>query len=501
MDTGVFVSLGLYFAVMLGIGLFAYRNSEANVEGYLLGGRQLSPAVTALSAGASDMSGWMLMGVPGAMFIAGMSSSWIGIGLVIGAWCNYKYVAPRLRVYTEVANNAITIPDYFSERFIDTSHVLRIISALVIILFFTLYTSSGVVAGGKLFESSFGLDYQLGVFITAGVVVAYTLFGGFMAVSLTDFVQGCIMFIALILVPTVVVFELGGINHTITAINAIDPNYFSLFNAVGSMDSIGIIAIISLMAWGLGYFGQPHIIVRFMALRDVKDMPVARRIGMSWMIIALFGAFATGLFGMVYATENNLQVDDPETIFIMLSQLLFHPLIAGFLLAAILAAIMSTISSQLLVTSSSLVNDIYEVVLRKDATQQELVLASRLAVLAVAIVAILLALGENKSILSLVSNAWAGFGAAFGPLILLSLYRQDISKIAALAGIISGTVTILIWMNIPYGDGQTLSAWMFELLPGFVISTMMILLFTKLYPNSEPMVAEHFKAMNAKLKN
>ena len=216
MDTGVFISLGLYFTVMLGIGLFAYRNSEANVEGYLLGGRQLSPAVTALSAGASDMSGWMLMGVPGAMFIAGMSSSWIGIGLVIGAWCNYKYVAPRLRVYTEVANNAITIPDYFSERFIDTSHVLRIISALVIILFFTLYTSSGVVAGGKLFESSFGLDYQLGVFITAGVVVAYTLFGGFMAVSLTDFVQGCIMFIALILVPTVVVFELGGINHTIT---------------------------------------------------------------------------------------------------------------------------------------------------------------------------------------------------------------------------------------------------------------------------------------------
>lgn len=499
MEIGVIISLGLYFALMLAIGLFAYRNSEANVEGYLLGGRQLSPAVTALSAGASDMSGWMLMGLPGAMYISGMSAAWIGIGLVIGAWCNYKFVAPRLRSYTEVANNAITIPDYFAERFVDKSNLLRIISAIVIILFFTLYTSSGVVAGGKLFESSFGFDYTVGVFVTAGVVVAYTLFGGFMAVSLTDFVQGCIMFIALILVPTVVIFDLGGITATINTVNAIDTNFFSLFTAVGSTESISLIAIISLMAWGLGYFGQPHIIVRFMALRSVKDMPTARRIGMSWMIIALIGALTTGLFGMAYANANNINVDDPETIFIVLSQLLFHPLIAGFLLAAILAAIMSTISSQLLVTSSSLVNDIYEVLFRKNAPQQELVLASRLAVLIVAIVAILLALGENKSILSLVSNAWAGFGAAFGPLILLSLYRQDISKIAALAGILSGTVTILIWMNIPYGNGQTLSAWMFELVPGFIISTVFILLFTRLYPNQAPEVAKHFSAMHQQL--
>lgn len=499
MEIGVIISLGLYFAIMLAIGLFAYRNSEANIEGYLLGGRQLSPAVAALSAGASDMSGWMLMGLPGVMYIAGMSSAWIGIGLVIGAWCNYKFVAPRLRSYTEVANNAITIPDYFAERFVDQSNLLRIISAIVIILFFTLYTSSGVVAGGKLFESSFGLDYTFGVFITAGVVVAYTLFGGFMAVSLTDFVQGCIMFIALILVPTVVIFDLGGITATINTVNAIDPNFFSLFMAVGSTESISLIAIISLMAWGLGYFGQPHIIVRFMALKSVKDMPTARRIGMSWMIIALVGALTTGLFGMAYAHANQLQVDDPETIFIILSQLLFHPLIAGFLLAAILAAIMSTISSQLLVTSSSLVNDIYEVVLRKNAPQTELVLASRLAVLLVAIVAIFLALGENKSILSLVSNAWAGFGAAFGPIILLSLYRQDISKTAALAGILSGTITILIWMNIPYGDGQTLSSWMFELVPGFMISTVTILVVTKLYPNQAPEVAIHFTKMHQQL--
>ena len=301
-----------------------------------------------------------------------------------GAWANYVYVAPRLRVYTQVANNAITIPDYFAERFADSSHILRIVSAVVIILFFTLYTSSGIVAGGKLFDSSFGLAYEYGVLITAGVVVTYTLFGGFMAVSLTDFVQGCLMLIALILVPTVVIFELGGIGNTITAINTIDTNYFSLFTAVGSSEALSFIAIISLMSWGLGYFGQPHIIVRFMAIRQVSDMPVARKVGMSWMVIALFGALSTGLFGMAYVASSSLTLDDPETVFIVLSQVLFHPLIAGFLLAAILAAIMSTISSQLLVTSSSLISDIYEALFRKNASDKELVLASRLAVLAVA---------------------------------------------------------------------------------------------------------------------
>jgi sodium/proline symporter len=484
---------------MLGIGLFAYRNTEEDVEGYLLGGRKLSPAVVALSAGASDMSGWMLMGLPGAMYISGLSASWIAIGLVIGAWCNYLYVAPRLRVYTEVANNAITIPDFFAERFNDTSHILRIVSAIVIIVFFTLYTSSGLVAGGKLFESSFGLNYELGLYITAGVVVTYTLFGGFMAVSLTDFVQGCLMFIALILVPTVVMFELGGVTATLDSINAIDPAYFSLFTAVGSTESLTLLGIISLMAWGLGYFGQPHIIVRFMAIRSVKDMPVARKVGMSWMILALIGALSTGLFGMAYVAANPMTLADPETIFVVLSQVLFHPLIAGFLLAAILAAIMSTISSQLLVTSSSLVSDIYEALLNKDASDKQLVLISRLAVLGVAILAIILAMGENQSILGLVSNAWAGFGAAFGPVILCGLYWSNMTRKGAIAGMLSGTVVTLVWLYVPF-DGTVLNASLYAIVPGFIANLVAIYSISQLDTTRDTDMHNTFNIMLKKLK-
>ncbi|MCP3428647.1 sodium/proline symporter PutP [Opacimonas viscosa] len=499
MLSSVYISLGLYFIVMLGIGLFAYRNTEEDVEGYLLGGRKLSPAVVALSAGASDMSGWMLMGLPGAMYVSGLSASWIAIGLVIGAWCNYLYVAPRLRVYTEVANNAITIPDFFAERFNDTSHILRIVSAIVIIVFFTLYTSSGLVAGGKLFESSFGLNYELGLYITAGVVVTYTLFGGFMAVSLTDFVQGCLMFIALILVPTVVMFELGGITATMQSISAIDPAYFSLFNAVGSSESLTVLGIISLMAWGLGYFGQPHIIVRFMAIRSVKDMPIARKVGMSWMILALVGALSTGLFGMAYVAANPMTLADPETIFVVLSQVLFHPLIAGFLLAAILAAIMSTISSQLLVTSSSLVSDIYEALLNQDATDKQLVLISRLAVLGVAILAIILAMGENQSILGLVSNAWAGFGAAFGPVILCGLYWSKMTRLGAIAGMLSGTVVTLVWLYVPFA-GEVLNASLYAIVPGFIANIGAIYLVSQLDQTNDPQMQNTFNTVVKKLK-
>ena len=499
MLSSVYISLGLYFIVMLGIGLFAYRNTEEDVEGYLLGGRKLSPAVVALSAGASDMSGWMLMGLPGAMYVSGLSASWIAIGLVIGAWCNYLYVAPRLRVYTEVANNAITIPDFFAERFNDTSHILRIVSAIVIIVFFTLYTSSGLVAGGKLFESSFGLNYELGLYITAGVVVTYTLFGGFMAVSLTDFVQGCLMFIALILVPTVVMFELGGITATLNSITAIDPAYFSLFTAVGSTESLTLLGIISLMAWGLGYFGQPHIIVRFMAIRSVKDMPVARKVGMTWMILALVGALSTGLFGMAYVAANPMTLEDPETVFVVLSQVLFHPLIAGFLLAAILAAIMSTISSQLLVTSSSLVSDIYEALLNKDASDKQLVLISRLAVLGVAILAIILAMGENQSILGLVSNAWAGFGAAFGPVILCGLYWSKMTRKGAIAGMLSGTVVTLVWLYVPF-DGSVLNASLYAIVPGFIANLVGIYSVSQLDNTNDTEMHNTFNTMLKTLK-
>lgn len=467
METGTLVSLVLYFIVMLGIGLYAYRKSTSDVSGYMLGGRSLPPSVAALSAGASDMSGWILMGLPGAMFVTGFSSTWIATGLVIGAWLNYLLVAPRLRVYTEVANDAITIPDYFANRFEDKGNALRIVSALVIIVFFTLYTSSGVVAGGKLFESSFGMSYESGLYITTGVVVLYTLFGGFLAVSLTDFVQGCIMFVALILVP-VVTFSLLD-NPLSVTLNELNPQMLTWVGAGGA------IGIISAMSWGLGYFGQPHIIVRFMSVRSVKDMPVARRIGMSWMIIAALGAVFTGLFGAAYAHEKNLVVDDPETIFLILSQLLFHPLIAGFLLAAILAAIMSTISSQLLVSSSSLTEDFYKIFIRRDATDKELVLVGRISVALVALCAIYLAYDRDSSILDLVSNAWAGFGAAFGPLVLFSLLWKRMNFAGALAGMLVGAGTVLIWIYAPITvDGQSLSSLIYEIVPGFILSSIAI---------------------------
>jgi SSS family solute:Na+ symporter len=475
MDLFTLTSLGLYFVVMLGIGLYSFKQSSTDVEGYMLGGRNLSPKVTALSAGASDMSGWMLMGLPGAMYVSGLSSAWIAVGLVIGAYLNYIWVAPRLRVYTELAKNSITIPDYFENRFNDSSHSLRIISSIVIVIFFTLYTSSGVVAGGKLFESSFGLSYELGLYVTAGVVVAYTLLGGFMAVSMTDFVQGCIMFVSLVLVPVVVLFELEGVSGAITQLSTFDANFMHLFEDASTGQTLSVIGIISLLSWGLGYFGQPHIIVRFMAIRSVKDIKIARRIGMSWMLVSIIGALATGLLGLAYVTKTQTNLQDPETIFIYLSQILFHPLIAGFLLGAILAAIMSTISSQLLVTSSSLTGDFYQAFLRKDASQKELVLAGRISVALVALLAIYLAYDRNSTILSLVSNAWAGFGAAFGPVILFSLCWKRMTRVAAISGMLVGAITVLVWIYAPISiNDQSLSNWMYEIVPGFIACSLTI---------------------------
>ncbi|MFC3123382.1 sodium/proline symporter PutP [Agaribacter flavus] len=502
MEFSTYISLFIYFVAMLGIGLYAYRENEKSASGYLLGGRKLSAPVTALSAGASDMSGWMLMGVPGAMYLTGMSSLWIVFGLIVGAWLNYLIVAPRLRAFTEVANNSITIPEYLENRFFDDSKTLRITASLVIIVFFTIYTSSGVVAGGKLFESSFGLNYQWGVFITAGVVVSYTLIGGFMAVSLTDFVQGCIMFIALVLVPTVVVFELGGVNETLHTLQSISPNLLSLFASAETGETIGILSIISLLSWGLGYFGQPHIIVRFMAIKSIRSVPTARRIGMSWMIISLFGAALTGLFGLAYLSKQGITLDDHETVFILLSTILFHPLIAGFLLAAILAAIMSTISSQLLVTSSSLTQDFYSHFLNKTASDEQQVLVGRLSVFLVALVAIFLAFGENQTILSLVSNAWAGFGAAFGPLILLSLLWKKISKQAAITGVITGAVTVLLCIYLPLDDnGTTLSAYIYEIIPGFICSTLALVIVSIVKPHSTKDLVHLYDKYEIHLKN
>lgn len=490
MEFGTGVSLAAYFIVMIAIGLYGFKESTSDASGYLLGGRKLGPAVTSLSAGASDMSGWMLLGLPGAMFVSGLSASWIALGLLLGALTNYLVVAPRLRVYTEVADDAITIPEYFEKRFEDKTRLLRVISSIVIVIFFTLYTSSGVVAGGKLFDSAFGIDYRIGLYVTAGVVVLYTLLGGFMAVSMTDFVQGCIMFVALVMVPLVALTGVGGVSELKTTLNEIDPTMLNLFGGVG------LVGIISAMSWGLGYFGQPHIIVRFMAIRSVRDVAAARNIGMSWMFVTIVGALATGLVGLAYVTQRDIPLDDPETIFIVLSSdLLFNPYVGGFLLAAILAAIMSTISSQLLVSSSSLTEDFYKIFLRRQASQTELVTVGRIAVVVVAAVAIALAYNPDSNVLELVSNAWAGFGAAFGPIIILSLFWKRMTRWGALAGMVVGAITVLLWVFV-----YELSPVLYEIVPGFIACTIAVIAISLLTPGPKASVAATHEKMKSEME-
>ncbi|WP_419226705.1 sodium/proline symporter PutP [Alteromonas sp. OM2203] len=490
----VYLSLALYFIVLLGIGAYGYFSTKNDVSGFMLGGRQLGPAVTALSAGASDMSGWILMGLPGLIFLVGINGIWMAIGLTIGAYLNYRLLAPRLRVYTEQLDDAVTIPEYLERRFNDNSRIIRVLCAAVIVVFFAIYTTSGLVAGGKLFESSFGLSYETGIYLTALVVVSYSTFGGFTAVSVTDFVQGCIMLVALVLVPVVAVLEIGGVNTTITQLQNLQPSLLSF-------QDTALITVVSAMAWGLGYFGQPHIIVRFMAIRGLKDLVAARRIGMSWMLTVTLGTIGVGLTGAAFAAANGLTIADSETIFIVMSTTLFHPWVTGFLLAAILSAIMSTISSQLLVSSSSITEDVYYAFIRKKASQKERVIVARLSVVGVAFVALILAQDRSNSVLSLVGNAWAGFGAAFGPLILISLYWNKMTKNGAIAGIVCGGLTTILWsnMNVSLGFGLSTSD-VYELIPGFLVSTLAILLVSMTEKHSERFEQCHHNVLK-KLQN
>ncbi len=468
MQTGTMISLAVYFALMLGIGLYAWRKSTRDSEGYLLGGRNLSPAVAALSAGASDMSGWLLLGLPGALYAAGLVEAWIGVGLFVGAFANWVIVAPRLRRQTVQYGNALTIPGFLANRFPDKAVALRAVSAIIIVLFFTIYTAAGLVGGGKLFAASFaGLigdwgmsDYMLGTWLTAGIVLAYTMIGGFLAVSLTDFVQGCIMVVALVMMPLVVVLGEGGSGGA--SFTQMQPGFLD------PLRGLTFLGLLSAVTWGLGYFGQPHIIVRFMAVRSVADVAIARNIGMSWMFLALLGAIGVGLAGRADAVRNAIVVDDPETIFIVLAQLLFSPLVTGFLMAALLAAIMSTISSQLLVSSSSLTEDFYRLFLRKQASEREAVNVGRAATALVALAAIGISADPESEVLGLVSHAWAGFGAAFGPLIILSLTWERMTGAGALAGLVTGALVVIGWIVAKWNASFLNGPGIYEIIPGFL---------------------------------
>lgn len=456
----------LYLVLMMSIGLY-YSRRQKNLSSYILGDRQLGPWLTSMSAEASDMSGWMLMGLPGYAYLHGLSAFWTGIGLIVGTWANWVLVSQRLRNYTEVADNSLTIPDYLSNRFEDRKNGLRLICALFIILFFIIYTSSGFVAAGKLFNTIFGIPYLHALLLGAFVVVFYTFLGGFSAVALTDFIQGTMMFFTVLYVPVAATIALGGPMPTLDILSKEGSDFFSFFPDSTGISAL-VVMIVSSLGWGLGYFGQPHILVKFMAIGDPKELKKSTRIAMTWVLLSLSFAIAIGVVGKAYLSTP-LENANAERVFILMAESLSAPFITGIIWSAILAAIMSTSSSQLLVTSSAVSRDLFQAFLKKDASEKTLIRVSRLSVLLVSAIAVYLGSDPNSYIFSIVSYAWAGFGACFGATVLLSLYWKRMTLKGAYAGVIVGGLTVLIWKHFEWFG-------LYELVPGFFFSVAAIII-------------------------
>ncbi|WP_298025687.1 sodium/proline symporter PutP [uncultured Dialister sp.] len=473
----------LYLVLMMSIGLY-YSRRQKNLSSYILGDRQLGPWLTSMSAEASDMSGWMLMGLPGYAYLHGLSAFWTGIGLIIGTWANWLLVSQRLRNYTEVANNSLTIPDYLSNRFEDRKNGLRLICALFIILFFIIYTSSGFVAAGKLFNTIFGIPYLHALLLGAFVVVFYTFLGGFSAVAVTDFIQGTMMFFTVIYVPVAAVIAMGGPMPTLDILSKEGADFFSFFPDSTGMSAL-LVMIVSSLGWGLGYFGQPHILVKFMAIGDPKELKKSTRIAMTWVLLSLTFAIAIGVVGKAYLSTP-LENANAERVFILMAESLSAPFITGIIWSAILAAIMSTSSSQLLVTSSAVSRDLFQAFLKKDASEKTLIRVSRLSVLLVSAIAVYLGSDPNSYIFSIVSYAWAGFGACFGATVLLSLYWKRMTLKGAYAGVIVGGVTVLIWKQFEWFG-------LYELVPGFFFSIAAIIIVSLLDKEPSESIKETFE--------
>lgn len=472
---------------MLVIGFIYYRKTE-KISDYIIGDRKLNSWVTALSSQASDMSGWLLLGLPGYAYLSGLESIWIAIGLLVGTYLNWKIVAKRLRQYTEIAGNSITLSSYFQNRFKDNSIVLRVVSALIILVFFLIYTASGLVAGGKLFSSVFDIPYTIALIIGTLVIISYTFLGGFMAVCWTDFFQGALMFFALIIVPLTCMQMLGGFKFTLTKLNALNAE---LLNPLTSIDgnTMSFIAILSLLAWGFGYFGQPHILIRFMAIQTSEQIKKARVIAMTWVSISLLAAVIVGTVGIIYLSDS-LEGALSETVFIVMVNTTFPTVIAGLLLSAILAAIMSTADSQLLVTTSAITEDIYRAVSKRKIKEIELVWISRIVVIIVASIAFLIALNPDSSVLGLVSYAWAGFGAGFGPVVLFSLFWKRMTRNGALAGMITGGIVVIVWNQLSGGLFE-----LYEIVPGFILASAAIIIFTLLDKEPSKEVQDEFESV------
>ena len=479
-----------YVAIVLSIGFYAYLKTK-NATDYFLGGRELSPAVSAISAGASDMSGWVLLGLPGYAYLAGLEAAWISLGLVLGVAANWGLMAKRLRLYSEQLDDAVTLPTYLQRRFADNTPWLKSIASLSILLFFLFYVGSGLIAGGKLFNEVFGFDYHIAVFVSVTLILFYTLFGGFLAVSWTDVFQGLLMLLALVCVPVLVISQTGGLDEFTAKINLKNPQLLDAFTDVNG-NALGWMAIISAMGWGLGYFGQPHILARFMAIRSASETGQAASIGVIWAFLCYLLAILVGLSGLAYLPEV---IADSEKVFIALTGLIFHPLIAGILLAAILAAIMSTVDSQLLVCSSSLAEDLYPLVSKKSLSPEQRLQVGRVAVVVLALMATLLAMNPDSKVLDVVSYAWAGLGASLGPAILISLYWRKMTARGALAGVFVGGATVIIWPQFEGGIFE-----LYSLVPGFGISALAVVV-GSLIDNSEDQALIHkgFDKMTANL--
>lgn len=488
MSTPTLVTFIAYLVALLGTGFFFYRKS-ASIEDYLLGGRGMGSWVTAFSAQASDMSGWLLMGLPGVVYLAGIGQIWIAVGLFIGTALNWKLVSTRLRVYTQ-KTNAITLPCFFETRFRDPTGLLRVVSAIIILIFFAIYASSCLVAAGKLFESTFDVDYSAAVVIGGLIIVVYTFMGGFLAVCWTDLLQGALMVFAIVVVPLMTYRTVGG-GDAIAKAMAAKGISASLLPPAQTLPG-AICMIVSSMAWGLGYFGQPHILVRFMSIKSAGKLGRSMAIAIVWVFLSLAGAVAVGLIGI--AMYDNLSGGQQEKVFIYMIQDQFNPWFGGVLLAAIFSAIMSTIDSQLLVSSSALSEDLYCKAMKKQASPKEVVFVGRACVIIISIIALFLALDRNNTILGIVAYAWGGFGAAFGPVILFALFSCRTSWQSALAGMVVGTVVLVLWKRLGLGDT------MYEIVPGFVANCVTILVVNCLVGQEDSDILREFDEVVSETK-
>lgn len=497
----IIVAFVLYLLAMVVIGA-VYARKNSSTEDYFLGGRKLGGFVAALSAQASDMSGWLLMGLPGSIYALGTGQAWIAIGLFIGTVLNWLFISGRLRRYTIRANNSLTLPTYFENRFHDKKRILLFISSVTIVVFFLVYTASALAAGGKLFNSVFNVDYRIALTIGALVILAYTFLGGFLAVCTTDFVQGTLMLVALLVVPIVALGIIGPANVIATLdqsqVAGGSGAFLNVFSNGGQ--PCRAVDIISGLAWGLGYCGMPHILVRFMAVKNEKELNKSKGVAIVWVFLSLALACVIGIVGRAYLFPEVLAGGEEEKVFINMIIKLFTmdiaaPIVAGLFLCGILAAIMSTADSQLLVSASSVAEDIVKGIIKKDAKDEDVFRISRITVVVIAVLAYLIALDPNSSIMGLVSNAWAGLGAAFGPTVLLSLYWKRTNFQGAVAGIASGALTVIIWDYIPFVGGQTLGTvtGLYSLAIGFAVSILAIIIVSLVTPAPSQEMVEEFE--------